>query len=126
MVVEQSGMTLRTDFDACVVADIGKRSERILRVVAALGLDLLRDVLGGADGLDVGRGFVLVDGAEEAARVGGRGDGSDSRERSDEEGLGEHVCGLNGTVELGSRLGGRERGGVEEVKVRWCWVSETA
>jgi hypothetical protein len=53
-------MGIHTNFDTSLVAHIGKRTQRITRVVTAELLDLGLRVLGLADGLDVGGIFVLA------------------------------------------------------------------
>lgn len=87
-------MVVHTDFDALVVADVSKSAQRLLCVVAAEACDLCGGILGLADGLQVRRVGVLVDGAEKAAR--GRGDGKlrEREEGSSEDRLGKHVDGF--------------------------------
>ena len=61
-------MIVRTDFDALAVTVVCNSAQSRLCVITAELGDLGGEVLGLADGLEVRRVGVLVDGTEEAAR----------------------------------------------------------
>ncbi len=88
-------MGVRTDFDALAIAKFRESTQSLLCVVAAEAGDLGSSILSLADRLHVRRVRVFIYGAQEAAR--GRGDGKlgECEEGSSEDGLGEHVGGVN-------------------------------
>lgn len=92
-------MAVRTDFDALVVADICESAQSRLCVITAELGNLCGNILGLADGLQVGRVRVLVDGAEETARGCSDCELCEGEEGSGENGLGEHVGGACGCFE---------------------------
>lgn len=86
-------LVVRTNLDALAVADVCESAQSLLCVIAAEAGDLGSSILGLADGLQVRRVGVLVDGTEEAARRCSDGELCKREEGSSEDGLGKHIGG---------------------------------